>query len=186
MKNFILTAFILSSVLSFGAGIPDDLPKPVVRTLNSIFGKENVVLKEKDFCEQGLPGDKFYSIHTGINSQAAGYLHVGRVKTCRTGGCTLSGSSDANFEGEYFDYLIIFDASIEVEIVRVFNYQASYGHEIAARGWLKQFEGFNAEQSLEPGKNIDSISGATISVHAITNDVEWKTKKLKELILEKH
>jgi len=32
---------------------------------------------------------------------------------------------------------------------------------------------------LEVNKNIDAISGATISVFAITNDVQLKTKILK-------
>ncbi len=182
MKNFILTTFILSSVLLFGAGIPGDLPKPVVRTLNSIFGKDNVELQEKNLYGKPLSGDKFYAVYTADSPRPAGYLHVGNVKTCRAGGCSLPSNSNTDFDGEYFDYLIIFNASAEVEVVRVFNYQASYGHEIAARGWLKQFEGFSGEQPLEAGKNIDAISGATVSVHAITGDVKLKTKMLEKII----
>ncbi|WP_372933823.1 FMN-binding protein [Mariniphaga sediminis] len=34
---------------------------------------------------------------------------------------------------------------------------------------------------MEVGKDIDAISGATVSVHAITDDVQWKTKLFQEM-----
>ena len=83
---------------------------------------------------------------------------------------------------EYFDYYIIFDSSIKVEKVRVYNYQATHGHEVGGTGWLKQFIGYEGETKLELGKNIDSISGATISANAITYNVQESHRYLDLLM----
>ena len=93
--------------------------------------------------------------------------------------------SSPNFSGkvEYFDYFILFDITKTVQIVKVFNYQASRGHEITAKGWLKQFIGHDGSESLQVDKNIDAVSGATISAYAITADVNMKTSLLKKLQL---
>ena len=68
--------------------------------------------------------------------------------------------------------------------VEIFNYQATYGYEITNKRWLKQFIGFGEDELLEVGKNIDAISGATISVHAITYDIQEKTDFLRQLSLD--
>lgn len=69
-----------------------------------------------------------------------------------------------------------------VELVKVFNYQATHGQEVSAKGWLKQFIGFDGRKPLTVGKNIDAISGATISAYGITLDVQDKTTLLQELV----
>ncbi len=107
-----------------------------------------------------------------------GYIYVGRVKSCRAGGCSINHVS--NGASEYFDYFICYNNEGVVEGIKVFNYAATHGQEIAARGWLKQFVGFSSEEKLEVGKNVDSISGATISVYAITEDVKVKTQFLSK------
>jgi len=65
--------------------------------------------------------------------------------------------------------------------VKVFNYQATHGHEITAKGWLKQFIGYTAKGNLNVGKTVDSISGATISVNGITSNIRMVTA-----VLDKH
>ncbi|WP_234408600.1 FMN-binding protein [Marinilabilia salmonicolor] len=82
---------------------------------------------------------------------------------------------------EYFDYFILFDAEKSVQVVKVFNYQATHGYEITSRGWLKQFAGHDGSESLQVNKNIDAISGATISVQAITEDVQRQTSLLQRM-----
>ncbi len=110
------------------------------------------------------------------------YLYIGRVNSCRAGGCSKPIEATSDSGNEYFDYFILFDKDINVRLVKIFNYQATHGHEISARGWLKQFVGYNASKSLQVDKDIDGISGATISVYAITDDVEKKTKALQKLL----
>jgi hypothetical protein len=69
-----------------------------------------------------------------------------------------------------------------VELVKIFNYAATHGHEVSAKGWLKQFAGYNGSDTLQVGKNVDAISGATISVYGITLDVQMKTILLKNYL----
>ena len=124
---------------------------------------------------------KFFEIKSDISQYK--YIYVGRVNSCRAGGCSTSFKIPKGGESEYFDYFILFDRNKTVQLVKVFNYQSTHGYEITSRGWLKQFIGHNGTEPLEVNKNIDAISGATISVYAITFDVEMKIKILKSLIL---
>lgn len=110
------------------------------------------------------------------------YIYVGRVNSCRAGGCSISNNSSQAGSAEYFDYFMLFDKNLKVKNVKVFNYQATHGQEITARGWLKQFIGFDGNEKMTVGKNIDAVSGATISVNAITDDITDKTELLKNLL----
>ncbi|RIH64921.1 FMN-binding protein [Mariniphaga sediminis] len=181
MRYFFFIIFLFATFHSFGEGTSDTLPKAVTKALKKQFGKEELHLIEKKINDQIFHHDKFFSIQTRNDSGLKGYLHYGRVKTCRAGGCDAPTADPASFDSEYFDYFIIFDPDLSVQMIKVFNYQASYGHEISANGWLNQFRGFTGKKSLEVGKDIDAISGATVSVHAITDDVQWKTKLFQEM-----
>ncbi len=110
------------------------------------------------------------------------YMYVGRVNSCRAGGCSVPGNASTDMSSEYFDYLILFDKRAGIDLVHVFNYRATHGYEICSRGWLRQFSGYNGTEKLEVEKTIDGISGATISVHAITSDVRHRTKQLQDFI----
>jgi len=124
---------------------------------------------------------KYYKIETE-NKEHFKYIYVGRVYSCRASGCTISNDSFQESNSEYFDYFMLFDLIGTVQYVKIFNYQATHGQEITAKGWLKQFVGFDGKRKLSVGKEIDNISGATISVNAITSDILQKTDALKEIL----
>lgn len=130
--------------------------------------------------ETNLNG-KYFEIKNS-DSSSVKYIYIGRVNSCRVGGCSISREIKNNEEHEYFDYFIFYDRLLNVKLVKVFNYQASHGQEITAIGWLKQFIGYNVAEDLIVGKNIDAISGATISVYGITFDVQYKTELLSKVI----
>ncbi|MFC0877581.1 FMN-binding protein [Saccharicrinis sp. FJH2] len=109
------------------------------------------------------------------------FVYVGRVLSCRAGGCSINGNKNHDGDSEYFDYFMFFDPDKTVRLVKVFNYQATHGQEVTAHGWLKQFAGFDGTDNLDVGKNIDAISGATISVNALTFDVQEKTGILQRM-----
>lgn len=123
---------------------------------------------------------KIFSINQENVSQYK-YIYVGRVNSCREGGCSAPNVNHVEGKSEYFDYFIIFDQDKTVQLVNVFNYQATHGQEISAKGWLKQFDGHSHDKNLQVGKNIDAISGATISVYAITLNIEVVTGLLNTL-----
>lgn len=110
------------------------------------------------------------------------YIYVGRVNSCRSGGCSNPAMTMNLEPTEYFDYLIVFDSKVSVQQVKVYNYQATHGQEVGNKGWLKQFKGYDGSRPLTVGKSIDAISGATVSVYSITDDIQDKTKLLKKLI----
>jgi hypothetical protein len=126
------------------------------------------------------PTGKYFQLMQSGNTM--GYVYIGRVNSCRTGGCAHPDVAATQSTSEYFDYFVLFNNAKAIVSVVVFNYAATYGHQITARGWLKQFIGFNGEKELTVGKNIDAISGATISVNGITVDIQYRTNKLKQLL----
>ena len=110
-----------------------------------------------------------------------GYVYVSRVNSCRAGGCSITPSDNA-IEFEYFDYFFVTDARANILNVKVFNYQATHGHQIMSRGWLKQFVGHGGNQSLLYGKDIQAISGATVSAKTLIDDIREAEFVLLEIL----
>ena len=129
-----------------------------------------------------LHGGKFFKVTSLSGLSTIKFVYVGRVNACRAGGCSVNPELETKEESEYFDYFMFFDAVPTVQLVKVFNYQASHGQEVSSTSWLKQFKNYNGKEELIVGKDIDAISGATISVDAITFDVQLKTNMLREIL----
>ena len=81
-----------------------------------------------------------------------------------------------------FTYLIIFKPEGIIEKVSVLLYRENYGGEIASKRFLKQFEGKSNGLNMEYNQDIDGISGATISVQAITRAVKENSTTFNKLI----
>jgi len=65
-------------------------------------------------------------------------------------------------------FLVAVDPTDRLKDVDILVYREPYGGEVAYEPWRRQFRGKSARDSLRVGKEIRSISGATISVHAVT------------------
>lgn len=178
----ILSVFIFAVIIStsnFAQTGIDYFPKSLKLQLSK---------KNSSIAEIKLAPELVRSLHSGKFFICAGqkadsllkYVYVGRVNTCRVGGCSIYQNS--NEESEFFDYFILFDKVGTVQNIKIFNYQATHGQEITSGGWLKQFRNYDGKKELIVGKNVDAISGATISVNAATFDIEHKTKILNSLI----
>ena len=81
-----------------------------------------------------------------------------------------------------FIFLIIFNPDGIIEKVSVLLYRENYGGEIASKRFLKQFEGKSNGHEMEYNQDIDGISGATISVQAITRAVKENSAAFSKLI----
>ena len=68
-------------------------------------------------------------------------------------------------------FLVAIDPADRLKDVDILAYREPYGGEVAYEPWRRQFRGKSAGDSLRVGKEIRSISGATISVHAVTRGV---------------
>lgn len=173
-----LGIWILISSFTSDEGINFPLKK-VQRTIKKIW-KTNLFEIEDVDTEPKTKSGKFYSINE--EGQLLGYLYVGRVNSCRSGGCSIDGGGqDLSFE--FFDYFLVTDTLARIKKVKIFNYQATHGHEVMSSGWLRQFQGYNGVEELRYGREIEAISGATISAKAINEDVQLTIKTLKNEIV---
>ena len=183
IKHVLLALCIFLGSNVFAWNDIDYQNKRLINNLKKIGVSDITTLKELDFevFNRSDVNGKFFKVEGQVNENNVKYVFVGRVNSCRTGGCDGITSNSEKFESEYFDYFIFFDSSKTVTLIEVFNYQATHGHEVTAKGWLKQFVGFSGKDTLIVNKDIDGISGATISVFAITEDVQEKTRLLKSI-----
>lgn len=101
-----------------------------------------------------------------------GRVYIGRVNSCHAGGCSIEPGDESSLSFEFFDYFLLVDNSGEVLWVKVYNYQATQGHEVMSRGWLNQFKGLTKNDKLVFGQDIEAISGATVSASAITANIQ--------------
>lgn len=67
--------------------------------------------------------------------------------------------------------LVATDAADRLTDVDVLVYREAYGGEVAYESWRRQFRGRSAADSVRVGRDIRGISGATISVNAVTAGV---------------
>ena len=65
-------------------------------------------------------------------------------------------------------YLVATDTTDRLRDVDILVYREPYGGEVAYEPWRRQFRGKTAADTLVVGRQIRGISGATISVHAVT------------------
>lgn len=178
MKILLLIIMFITSFIDGANNGPDLNPKALQRNLEKITGcsdfhKEELTIPNSD--SYGSIQGKFFRVSCSSSNYI---IYAGRVNSCRAGGCSIVKSEN---EYEFFDYFIIYNSDLTVEQVTVYNYEATHGHEITSKNWLKQFIGYTNGKKLDPGKEIDAISGATISVNAITEDVKEKTAMLSNL-----
>ena len=73
---------------------------------------------------------------------------------------------------EVIDYAVALDAQGKVRRLEILQYRESYGSEVANHDWLAQFVGKGGGDSLEPGRDIRIISGATLSSRHVTEGIK--------------
>lgn len=91
---------------------------------------------------------------------------------------------DAPSKVDIFIYMVIFDSNGVINKVSVLLYKENYGGEIASKRFLRQFEGKANGQEMQFNKDIDGISGATMSVQSITHAVKKNSIAFNKIIKE--
>ena len=184
IKSYLLIFCMMVGLAAVGQNDIDYQNKRLINGLKKSGISDFSQLEEVNLYSfiQYEPKGKFFKVAENLKTSEVKYVYVGRVNSCRAGGCSSSGiSTPENLDSEFFDYYIFFDSAKTVKQVEVYNYEATHGYEITAKGWLKQFVGFADKDTLLVNKDIDGITGATVSVYAITSDIQQKTKLLKSL-----
>ncbi|WP_445382592.1 FMN-binding protein [Robiginitalea sp. IMCC43444] len=84
-----------------------------------------------------------------------------------------------------FDYVVLFTPDMSIKKAKVLIYREDYGRQIGSQRWLKQFIGKKAGESVSYGKDVDAISGATISARSMTLAVDKVLVSMAMLKAEK-
>ena len=69
-------------------------------------------------------------------------------------------------------FLVILNMNGNIINTNVIKYREAYGGEVGNTGWLQQFYTRNNNSSYKIGKDIDGISGATISVKSMSKGIQ--------------
>lgn len=174
MKIFFIYFFYFCTALSVFS-LPLTLTEKAINTeLKKCFTGNKYTLNELAIPTNYSVSGKFYEVKSPIEGKIK-YVYAGRVNTTR-------GNNRPAADAEFFDYIILYNAAQVVQKVKVYNLQTSHGEGVSAAGWLKQFVGYSSQKQLTVGKEIDAISGATISVNKITFDVQSKTSILAKIV----
>ena len=81
-------------------------------------------------------------------------------------------------------FLVLLNTKGEIISSEVIKYREPYGGEVGNKNWLSQFIHFSDTSDYSVGKNIDGISGATISVNSLSRGIR-KITLLYPLIKDK-
>ncbi len=84
----------------------------------------------------------------------------------------------ANSKSAQFDYVVFFNPELKIIYSQVLIYREDYGGEIGSNRWLKQFNGKYNGQAMVFQKDIQNISGATISSRNITQGIQQLSKQI--------
>ena len=82
-------------------------------------------------------------------------------------------------------FLVLFDLNGEIILTDIVKYREPYGGGIKIKRWNDQFKRKNSKSKFKVGEDIDSISGATISVRSVTKGIQKLTllfEKIKNKI----
>lgn len=72
---------------------------------------------------------------------------------------------------ENIDLAFAFNKEGKVKGFEILTYRETYGHEIRNPKWRSQFHGLGHEQHLKLDKQIQNISGATLSCRHVTDGI---------------
>ncbi|MCE7529430.1 FMN-binding protein [Polynucleobacter sp. IMCC 29146] len=73
---------------------------------------------------------------------------------------------------EMIRYAVGISSTGRIQGVEILEYRESYGYEVAEQQWRQQFVGKTAQDPLKLNRDIQNISGATLSSKHITDGVK--------------
>jgi Na+-translocating ferredoxin:NAD+ oxidoreductase RnfG subunit len=170
---FIFIAFVWIGVVSLNnPSNKVEIPaKKINKAITKIWKVDEFEVIDHDFNNEKNCFKNGSWLKVTTNGANLGMIYIGRVNSCRSGGCAVD-SEPQSLAFEFFDYFLLADTNGQVLWVKIFNYQATQGHEVMSRGWLNQFKGLTKDENVVLGQDIEAISGATVSATAITEDIQ--------------
>ncbi len=186
---YLMSGFLLTGNPTSRAIFPD-FEKKIQKLADKHWKELSVNIKEVNLGEnnsRALEGRKIFVLTT-IDS-TLGFVVINKALGCHVGGCDSPASSrEISIDNSYekFFYAVLYDVNFRIEVVKILQYDSDFGYEICGKRWLRQFKGHKGCE-LEYEKHIDGISGATVSVKSITNDINnlcWIINDVKDELLK--
>nr|WP_297916813.1 FMN-binding protein [uncultured Allomuricauda sp.] len=165
--SFFLSGFS-SSDLKLSPRLQEKLNNAVKTTFEvETFRLENIKIPNEVNAKTPVEfgGENLFKISQ--DSQTLGYVYLGQAPSMKN----------------IFDYVVLFTNDMHIKKSKVLIYREDYGRQIGSQRWLKQFIGKKSGDTLVYSKDVDAISGATISAKSMTkaiNDVLASIKTLQE------
>ena len=132
------------------------------KSITEIFNSSTYITEELEAFEEA-----FYAIKE--SEKIVGYFVVAKVPS----------------KFHQFDYYIIFNAKTDILKIEILQYRENYGAEICSKRWLKKFNHISTSNYAKYNREIDGISGATLSVQSISSHIWDVTEKLKNYLKQK-
>jgi len=177
MKSLLIIFTSLSLIYQYT--LPTKYEKKINKEIEKIWDtsieKEQITISENRSFNEEASLFKLKSKDSLI-----GFLYFNKVNACKKGGCDSNEESLFTDKYDHFYYLVLFDPNLLILKVKIIDYQSDYGYEITGSGWLKQFNKKSADM-LHYGKEIDAISGATVSANSLLIDIQRIYTYLKEI-----
>lgn len=166
-------AIILITVISSSFTLSKRVDAMIKKEIMAVFNIETYTkerLNVSDAINNIIPikitDNNFFKIK--LEEEVLGYYYFGQ----------------AYGKADYFDFIVIFDTDLMVSKVKVVAYREDHGGEVGSKRWLRQFEGTSSDKTLKYQHDIAGISGATISVKSMMNEVN-KLLKTVSILAEK-
>jgi len=122
---------------------------PAQELSSVLIDSENIPNSVKELIK---PKDKFFYIQENLEIKSYLYLTSTRGRI------------------DDFDYMVLYDPGFFIKDIQILVYRSEHGYQIMNKKWLQQYFG-STGCDMEYGKDIQALSGATISANALTIDL---------------
>ncbi|MEE2858529.1 MAG: FMN-binding protein [Candidatus Neomarinimicrobiota bacterium] len=155
--SYLLLSFLLASPIKENSEkyIFSQFSKEINISLNTLKLNDKIKSIVQNQTKQAFYRDKLYYWKISKNDTTIAYAFLDNVK----------GKSMP------ITFMVIMNADGSIKNSNIVKYREAYGGEISNERWLNQFNEKNHNSKYEVGKEIDAITGATISVNSISKGI---------------
>lgn len=179
---FILMLTPITELFRTGVDFSSGVEKRIDKNLTKHFEKEAFSKKTINVHDSILDHTNSYFYHVENSTKTrGGYMVVTIANGCKVGGCDVEHEVDEEFE-QFWVYSFYSLGGDLVEL-KILDYQSEHGYEITSKWWLKQFVK-HQDEPYKYGKNIDGISGATISIKSMIREMNYLEHIMPVVILQ--
>ncbi len=159
--------------------IAGEISNKVVKSINGIFGHNVQVKLEKITIPPGIKRKIERKVHQRFYS---GHVYLYRIIKNDS---TIATAILDNVTGKVMPitFIVYFDKKGKILKTEILKYREQYGGAVSNPKWNKQFTGKDFNSNFVPGKGVDAISGATISVNSVSRGIFKLTLLYKNIFL---